>query len=277
MAARVVLVTGASTGIGRAIASDISHHGWTVFGTSRNPAKAEPIPGVDFLPLDVRSDDSVRTCVDAVLSRRGTIDALVNNAGESMHGAIEESSMEEAKALFDTNFFGVVRMTRAVLPAMRRQRGGRIVNISSISGVIAAPFIGFYSASKWAIEGYSESLRHEVWPFGIRVVIVEPGWIRTDIARHAARTAVRLPEYDRYRRRAGESTEGNVSRGSDPSVVAGCVLRVLDHPNPRLRYRVGAASGAARLRRILPASMFERGVRRYFGLSGERMEPPGEA
>ena len=277
MTSRVVLVTGASTGIGRAIASVLGQRRFMVFGTSRNPANAEPISGVTFLPLDVRSDASVAACVNAIVARAGRIDVLVNNAGETLRGAIEEATVEEAQALFDTNFFGVVRMTRVVLPHMRRQHGGRIVNISSIAGVIATPFIGFYAATKWALEGYSEALRHEVWPFGIRVTLVEPGWIRTDIGTHGRGVAEQIPAYEAWRRR-GLSVEGeSVARGSDPAVVAARVLRVIESPKPRLRYRVGASSGTARLRHILPQSWFERAVRRYFGLTARAEERRGRS
>src|SRR5215510_6568414 len=146
---RVVLITGASSGVGQATARLLSQRGYKVFGTSRSPASAEPIPAVEMFPLDVRTDDSVRACVEAVLSRGGRLDVLINNAGHELAGAVEELSSEEARAQFETNFFGVVRMVNAVLPSMRKQRRGHIVNVSSLTGLTAIPFLGMYSASKF--------------------------------------------------------------------------------------------------------------------------------
>ena len=165
---RVVLITGASSGVGQSTARLLSHENYKVFGTSRNPAIAETIPAVEMLPLDVRTGDSVRACVEAVSSRAGHIDVLINNAGYELAGAVEELTSEETRAQFETNFFGVVRMVNAVLPAMRRQRHGHIVNVGSLAGVSSIPFLGIYSASKFALEGYTEALRHEVKPSTFR-------------------------------------------------------------------------------------------------------------
>jgi NAD(P)-dependent dehydrogenase (short-subunit alcohol dehydrogenase family) len=171
---KVVLITGASSGIGRATAELLTSRGYRVFGTARNPDTVVPLQGVELLPLDVRDDGSVQAGVETALSRGGRIDVLVNNAGYAVVGAIEETSPSEAQALFDTNVFGVLRMVRAVLPAMRRQGSGTIVNTSSVLGFLPGPFMGLYASSKHALEGLSESLDHEVRGFGIRVVLVEP-------------------------------------------------------------------------------------------------------
>jgi short-subunit dehydrogenase len=165
----VVPITGASSGVGQAAARLLAQRGYKVFGTSRNPATAESIPMVEMLPLDVRADASVHACVEAVSHRGGRLDVLVNNAGFELAGALEELSPPEAEAQFETNFFGVVRMINAVLPSMRQQKRGRIVNVGSLSGLSPIPFLGIYSASKFALEGYMEALRHEVKPFNIHV------------------------------------------------------------------------------------------------------------
>lgn len=165
----VVLVTGASSGIGRAAARMLAERGYVVLGTSRDPASVAALPGVELLPLDVRSDASVSACVKAVLQRAGRLDVLVNNAGYVLSAAVEEASPDEALAQFETNFFGAVRMLRAVLPIMRRQGGGQIINISSVAGLVPMPFWGYYSASKAALEALTEALRYEVKPFHIRV------------------------------------------------------------------------------------------------------------
>src|SRR5262245_58411020 len=164
---KVVLITGASSGVGHTTARLLSQSGYRVFGTSRNPGGAEATPGVATLALDVCSDDSVAACVKAVVADAGRIDVLVNNAAYELAGAAEETTIDEAKAQFETNFFGVVRMVKAVLPSMRRQKHGRIVNVSSLSGVSSIPFMGMYSASKFALEGFSEALQLEVSPFNI--------------------------------------------------------------------------------------------------------------
>jgi short-subunit dehydrogenase len=173
---QTVLVTGASSGIGRATARLLAERGFTVFGTARKPSPPDEgaKSGVTMVALDVRSDESVRACVEQVVAKAGRLDVLVNNAGYSLTGAAEETSVEEAKAQLETNFFGAVRMVNAVLPGMRKAEAGKIINISSLAGSTAIPYSGFYSASKFALEGYSESLWYEVRPFGISVSLVEP-------------------------------------------------------------------------------------------------------
>ncbi|MCY1013953.1 SDR family NAD(P)-dependent oxidoreductase [Nannocystis pusilla] len=176
----VVLITGASSGFGEAAARLLAARGpCRVFGTSRRAAGHDTPGGVEMLPLDVRSDASVAACVDAVMQRAGRIDVLVNNAGYTLAGAVEETAIDEAKAQFDTNFFGMARMVRAVLPVMRAQGGGRIVNVSSLAGLVGVPFHAHYSASKFAVEGLSEGLRQEVRRFGIHVSLIEPGDFKT--------------------------------------------------------------------------------------------------
>src|SRR5262245_12861709 len=172
---RVVLITGASSGVGQSTARLLSQHGFKVFGTSRNPAAADRIAGVEMLSLDVRADDSAGTCVEAIVQQAGSLDVLINNAGYVLAGALEELSSEEARAQFDTNFFGVVRTVNAVLSLMRKQKRGHIINVSSLTGLTAAPFLGIYSASKFALEGYTEAVRQEVKHFNIHVSVTEAG------------------------------------------------------------------------------------------------------
>ncbi len=268
---KVVLVTGASSGFGQAIAGLLAQRDFEVFGTSRHPSESEPLPGVSMLPLDVRSDESVRACVEAVVGPTGRLDVLVNNAGYVQGGAIEEVTLEQAKAQFDTNFFGAVRMVKAVLPIMRKHGTGQIINISSVAGIIAAPFLGFYNASKFALEGYTESLRHELRPFNVGVSLVEPGFFKTNIARNRQYGAEPISDYDPWRRRGLSAIEQFENRGPGPAAVAECVLRIVESKSPGLRYRVGSdARRYIRLRRILPASTFEWGVRRTFKLDAKR-------
>src|SRR3989441_8309578 len=235
---QTVLVTGASSGIGQAIAQLLAQRGYNVFGTARKPAAA-PRTGITMVALDVRSDDSVRTCVERVLSQAGRLDVLVNNAGYNLMGAAEETSLAEAKAQFETNFFGVVRMVNAVLPAMRKAGSGKIINIGSLAGITAIPFGAFYTASKFAIEGYTEALWHELRPLGISASVIEPGFVHTKIGEGTQIAAAPLPPYDGVRQRATAALGRHVEHGIAPETVAKTVLRVVQSRSPSLRYPVG--------------------------------------
>jgi NAD(P)-dependent dehydrogenase (short-subunit alcohol dehydrogenase family) len=264
---RVVLITGGSSGIGQATARLLAQRGFTVFGTTRNLLGVERIPGVEMLSLDVRLDESVNACVEALLKRTGRLDILVNNAGYSLVGPIEEALLEEARAQFETNFFGVVRMVKKVLPIMRKQAGGQIINISSGAGLAPLPFVGFYSASKFALEGYTEALRHEVKPFHIRVSLVEPGYIKSNLRRNQEFATGQIGDYDPWRKRVSRVRPEWEERLPEPTLVAECILRIIRSRSPRLRYTVGKESAQAFwLRRFLPESFFERGMRRLLRL-----------
>ncbi len=247
--AQTVLVTGASSGIGQAIAQLLTVRGFTVYGTSRKPTGK-------LIPLDVRSDESVRACVDRV----GKIDVLVNNAGYSLMGSAEETSLAEAN-------FGVVRMVKAVLPAMREARAGKIITIGSLAGITAIPFGAFYTASKFALEGYTEALWHELRPFGIHVTLIEPGFIATPIGESTQIAAAPLAAYNGVRQRATAALDQHVKDGISPDAVAKRVLRVIQSRAPSLRYPVGTdAAWLPRLKSVLPWPLFAVGVRRTFAV-----------
>jgi NAD(P)-dependent dehydrogenase (short-subunit alcohol dehydrogenase family) len=215
--------------------------------------------------LDVRDDASVERAVADVLARAGRIDVLINNAGTSIVGAIEETDTDQARALFDVNFFGAVRATRAVLPTMRAQRAGRIVFVSSVVGFLPAPFMGFYAASKHALEGYAESLDHEVRALGIRAFLVEPGFMKTRLDKNSTLAARTIDDYAGARSRVGASINSSVAGGEDPAVVAAVIADALADEQPRLRYPVGKRAGMlARMRAFLPARVFDRGLRKQF-------------
>jgi NAD(P)-dependent dehydrogenase (short-subunit alcohol dehydrogenase family) len=264
---RVVLITGASSGVGQSTARLLSQRNYKVFGTSRNPASAETIPAVEMLVLDVRADDSVRACVEAVSGRAGHIDVLINNAGYELAGALEELTAEETRAQFETNFFGVVRMVNAVLPAMRRRKHGHIINVSSLVGMSSIPFLGIYSASKFALEGYTEALRYELKPFNIQVSMTEAGFLKTPMMNHRQIAANRITEYDPWRQRALDAIRADEEKAPGSEVVAETLLEIISSKTPRLRYPIGQqAKSVTRLRRFLPAGLFEQGVRRTFSL-----------
>jgi len=262
---RVVLITGASTGIGACCAALLAERGYRVYGGARSPITA---PGVQPLTLDVTDDLSVAGAVETIQAREGRLDVLINNAGFGIAGAIEDTSIEEARAQFETNFFGVLRMCRAALPIMRAQKSGCIVNIGSIAGLIAVPFQGFYSATKFALEGFSEALRMEVRPFGIRVTLIEPGDHRTAFTekRRWAEGALRGSAYDDRCRRSVDRMAQDEQRAPGPEAVAQLIARVLDHPNPRLRHTVGPANQrlAVWIKRLLPYGVTEKLVRDYY-------------
>lgn len=266
-ASKVVLITGASSGIGQATARLLAQQGFTIFGTSRNPSGAERIPGIEVLPLDVRLDESAKTCVETLLKQAGRLDVLINNAGYELGGAIEEAALEEAKAQFETNFFGAVRMIRTVLPIMRRQGSGQIINISSLAGLTPPPFMGFYAATKFALEGYTEVLRHEVKRFNIEVSLVEPAYIKTNLWQTRQYPVDRISDYDPWRHRTSKATKQYQGKAPEPRPVAECILHIIETKSPRLRYVVGKRAALAfRLRRFLPESQYEKVVRRLFQL-----------
>ncbi|PYQ53037.1 MAG: short-chain dehydrogenase/reductase [Acidobacteria bacterium] len=262
---KVALVTGVSSGIGRATAVRLAQDGYRTFGTVREAVA--PHENIELVRVDVRDRDSVEEAVASVFETAGRIDVLVNSAGVAMVSAAEETTPEEARDLFDTNFFGVMRMTQAVLPAMRAQRSGRIINISSVLGFLPAPFMSVYAATKHAVEGYSESLDHEVRNFGVRVIVVEPGFTRTNLSRHNG-NGHPVSEYNMDRERAAASIEEHIKHGADPAAVADVVARAATARTPALHYQVGANARLLRvLRSIAPAGLVDRGVRKTFGVA----------
>jgi NAD(P)-dependent dehydrogenase (short-subunit alcohol dehydrogenase family) len=260
---KVALVTGASSGIGKAAAAALVEAGFEVVGTSRNSARVKPAAGITFIDLDVTSDESVAGAVKQVLDRFGKIDVLVNNAGIGSSGAAEESSVIQDRRVFDINVFGVMRMTKAVLPHMRARKAGRIVNISSIVGFIPQPYMAAYSASKHAIEGYTESIDHELREHGIRVLLVQPAWTNTDFDLNNLEADRPLEAYAKQRRIFTDYMVGAVKDGDSPSVVAAAVVAAAEDPKPRLRYTAGSrVRQVSMLRRYVPSSAFDSQIRK---------------
>ncbi len=268
---KVVLITGASSGIGQECAEHLARAGWRVFGTSRQlPPTSPSEAAVEIVQMDVTDENSVRQCVDGVLAKAGRLDAVVNNAGIAVMGAVEDTSIEEAKAQLETNFFGVLRVCRATLPALRRNGGGHIVNISSLAGLIGLPFSGLYSASKFALEGVSEALRMECRQFGVRIILVEPGDFRTNITqrRTIAAAAQNNSAYREAFERCKLKQEQDETNAPGPEPVAQLVVRILADPNPRPRYSVGMLSQriVVPLKRFLPQRIFDWAARQAFGM-----------
>jgi NAD(P)-dependent dehydrogenase (short-subunit alcohol dehydrogenase family) len=259
----IALVTGASSGIGEATAQRLALAGYKVYGTSRRAALGVQ-RSFAMLPLDVTSDESVDAAVREVVRLDGRIDLLVNNAGFSIApAAAEESSMDQARSIFDTNFFGIVRMTRAVVPHMRRQGAGRIINIGSVLGFLPAPYMALYAATKHAIEGYSESLDHELRTRGIRVSIIEPAYTKTQFDANLLQADAKLEEYREVRAALGRRLKEVLAAADEPRLVAAVVLEAASAAHPKLRYTAGRFASRVRLlRRFAPAGVLDSGIRK---------------
>ncbi|MEV6489259.1 oxidoreductase [Actinoplanes sp. NPDC051633] len=261
---KICLVTGASSGIGLATALELRHAGHTVYGAARRVPKMDALrrAGGHPLAMDARHSADLDRVVETVLHEQGRIDVLVNNAGTVLHGAAEDVPLDLARDQFQVNLFAPARLVQLVLPSMRRRRSGTIVNVSSIGGEIALPLGAWYYASKHALEAYSDTLRMEVEPFGVRVVIIQPGIIRTEFE---DRTAAQLRQYSgdgAYRHMAEamarEATTG-LAGGSDPDVVAQAIRAAVDSSHPETRYAVGAmAEQLLNLNRTLPDEEFDK-------------------
>jgi NAD(P)-dependent dehydrogenase (short-subunit alcohol dehydrogenase family) len=265
----VALVTGASSGIGRAAADALVVAGYDVVGTSRDSARVTDPGDVTFVDLDVASDESVAAAVQQVIDRFGRIDVLVNNAGIGSTGAAEESSVSLAHRVFDVNVFGVLRMTNAVLPHMRAQGGGRIINVSSVLGFVPAPYMAVYAATKHALEGYSESVDHEVRDQGIRVLLVQPAYTKTAFDANALEADAPMPMYAAQREVLDAVLVAAIERGDDPAVVGRAVVAAATDRKPKLRYTAGPLAGRiSTLRRVVPARAFDRQIRKLNKLAG---------
>ena len=263
---RIALVTGASLGIGRASAEALAKAGFTVFGTSHRTINDGP-KGVSMMICDVTDDGAVDALVSAVLSQTGRIDILVNNAGIGLFGGAEESSVAQVQSLFDVNLFGVIRMTNAVLPSMRHRGEGRIINIGSVLGLIPAPYSAHYSAAKHALEGYSESLDHEVRAFNVRVSLIEPGYTSSGFDQNGLEPDSLLKDYDQARAGARALVREVMITADPPEMVAHAVLQAATAKHPRRRYAVGkVARQASVLRRFVPSEMFDKSLRKQLRL-----------
>lgn len=265
MNTKIALVTGASSGIGLVTAARLAKDGFTVYGTSRRGANAGK-QSFEMLALDVTDDGTIEAAVGEVIRRSGRIDVLVNNAGFGVGIAgDEETSMAQSKAIFDTNFFGTVRMTRAVVPHMRRRGAGRIINMGSGLGLFPMPYMAIYSASKHALEGYSESLDHELRTRGIRVVVIEPGVTRTGFDANVLEPDSKLEEYRDVRAALNARYEEMLAAGDTPEAVAEVVLVAAKAARPKLRYPVGSVATVGLLRRLAPG-LVDGGIRKRLGL-----------
>ena len=272
---KIALVTGASSGIGEATAERLAKAGYKVYGTSRRGAQAGK-RSFEMLPLDVTSDESVEAAVGEVMRRDGRIDLLVNNAGFGVAPAgAEESSINQARSIFETNFFGLIRMTRAVVPHMRRQGSGRIINIGSVLGFLPMPYGALYAATKHAVEGYSESLDHELRTRGIRVSVIEPAYTKTPFDANFMEPDAKLDEYREARAGVNKRVNEVMATAEPPGVVADTVLEAANASRPKVRYAAGRLAKRLRfLRRLAPAGLVDAGIRKDLRLDAPTASQP---
>jgi len=272
---KIALVTGASSGIGHATAERLARAGYKVYGTSRRGAQSGQ-RSFAMLSLDVTRDESVEAAVKELIRQEGRIDLLVNNAGFGVAPAgAEESSIDQAKAIFETNFFGLIRMTRAVLPHMRRQGNGRIINIGSVLGFLPMPYGALYAATKHAVEGYSESLDHELRTRGIRVSVIEPAYTKTQFDANFLAPDSKLDEYREVRALLDKVLKEVMATADEPTVVADVVLEAAIADRPKLRYAAGGLANRLRLlRRFAPVGLVEAGIRKDLRLDAPTASLP---
>ncbi|GLB52429.1 short-chain dehydrogenase/reductase [Neptunitalea chrysea] len=268
MSKKVVFITGASSGIGKAVGSYLTNNGYTVYGTSRNPDRITNSP-FELVALDVRNKESISTAISEVLNKEGRIDVLINNAGVGITGPLEEIPAEEIQNNFETNLFGPIEVMKVVLPAMRQQKSGLIINVTSIAGYMGLPFRSVYSASKGALELITEALRMEVKPFNIHITNVAPGDFATNIA--AGRYHAPLKKGSAYEKTYGfslQTMDSHVDDGSDPNEMAKAIIKVINTNEPKVHYKVGAPlqKFSIVLKRILPDNLYEKMLMNHYKL-----------
>ncbi len=263
---KVILITGASSGIGKAAAQFLAKKGHTVYGTARYPGTYEKPSNYSLLQMDVTDDESLKNAIDTILVKESKIEVLINNAGFGIAGTIEHTSIDKAKEQFDTNFFGAVRLIKLVLPIMRKQDSGFIINISSIGGLIGLPFQSMYSASKFAIEGFTESLHKELYSSNIKITLVEPGDFKTGFT--SKREIPRISNQSKAFKATLEVIENDENNGQNPAKIGKLLNKIINKSDPRLRYTVGAFDQklAAMLKRLLPNRLFDKIIMKHYNV-----------
>jgi len=256
---QAVLVTGATSGIGLLIANKLHDNGYRVFGTSRHPEKNRGKVRFELLALDVTSEASVQTCVEVLLTKTPVLDVLINNAGGFLGGSVEETTMEQAYRQFETNFWGAVKMTKAVLPIMRKQRSGKIITTGSLTGLIGIPMSSYYAATKHALEGFFKSLRLEVMNFNIKVSLIEPAFYKTNIDAASDQAPASITDYDKIRRLTSDFVANSVAEAPTPEPVAELVLKIVAAKDPKFSYPIGKNSKFLPALQFLSPAMFESG------------------
>ncbi|NLZ48260.1 MAG: SDR family oxidoreductase [Clostridiales bacterium] len=267
---KVVLITGASSGIGKATAIYLASKGLVVYGTSRKVVDDEELKkyNINMLKMDVGDEESVKQAINELILREGRIDSVFNNAGSGISGPLEETSIEEYKELFESNFFGMIRVVKEVLPHMRKAGKGLIINSSSIGGVIGLPYQGVYSSTKFAVEGFSEALSKELKPFGIKVVILEPGDFKTDFTKNRRFSSLMSKNsayYDDFIKTVSVFEYDEI-KGCNPEMIGKLLYKIINSNNPKLRYPIGYFNQklSLLLKKFLPERIFEKIIINYY-------------
>lgn len=265
---KIILITGGSSGIGKAVGEFLQEKGFTVYGTSRNPENVQNSK-LKLVALDVRNSNSIKSCIEEVIRLEGRIDVLINNAGVGITGPLEEIPMDEIKNNFDTNLFGPIELMKAVLPSMRAQKSGLIINVTSIAGYMGLPFRSVYSASKGALELITESLRMETKAFGVHITNVAPGDFATDIAsRRFHAPVIKGSAYEQVYQIQLDMVNAHVDSGSNPIDMAVAIYKIIESPKPKVHYKVGAfmQKFSIVLKRILPDTVYEKILMNHYKL-----------
>ncbi|MBK7869396.1 MAG: SDR family oxidoreductase [Saprospiraceae bacterium] len=236
---KTILITGASSGFGLLIANELHSKGYNVIGTSRNPEKYAAKLPFKMIALDLDSEESINTLPERVFAEVSQLDILINNAGFLVTGIAEEIPIELGRQQFETNFWGTVKLTNALLPYFRKQKFGKIITVGSITGLVAFPNTSYYAASKHALEGYFKALRYELTEFNIRVAMIEPGSFKTNIMENSSTTLNRIEDYNALRHKSEKYSEFIVEQGGDPALVSAQVLKVVEADRPKFRNLVG--------------------------------------
>lgn len=265
---KIILITGGSSGIGKAVGEFLQEKGFKVYGTSRNPESIQNSK-LKLVALDVRNSNSIQSCIEEVIRLEGRIDVLINNAGVGITGPLEEIPLDEIKNNFDTNLFGPIELMKAVLPHMRSQKSGLIINVTSIAGYMGLPFRSVYSASKGALELITESLRMETKAFGVHITNVAPGDFATDIASRRFHAPVQKGSaYEQVYQAQLDMVNEHVNSGSDPIDMAVAIAKIIESPKPKVHYKVGAfmQKFSIVLKRILPDTVYEKILMNHYKL-----------
>ena len=257
---KTILITGASSGFGLMLANNLQQRGFNVIGTSREPEKYKGTVSFKLLRLDISDDASIELFTKQLSSETKQLDVLVNNAGYMVTGIAEETPIEIGRQQFETNFWGTVKVTNALLPLFRKQRSGQIITVSSIVGLIGPPNLSYYSASKHAVEGYFKSLRFELNQFNIKVSVVEPVWFKTNLGHNAVSQTVGISDYDAYRRQVNAFTKKGIDEAEAPDAGVSTIIKLIDAKEPKFSNPVGKMTGMILFLQSYAHKMFEGSV-----------------
>jgi short-subunit dehydrogenase len=257
---KTILITGASSGFGLILATNLHQKGFNVIGTSREPEKYKGKFAFKLLPLDISDENSIKSFTELLFTQIKQLDVLVNNAGYMVTGLAEETAIEVGRQQFETNFWGTVKVTNSLLPYFRKQRHGKIITVSSFVGLIGLPNLSYYSASKHAVEGYFESLRFELNQFNIKVSMVEPVWFKSNLGNHAVSSTGNIIDYDLYRKQVNAFTKKGLDEAEAPDAVVKAIAKLIDTKEPKFSNPVGKMTGMILFLQSYAPKMFESSI-----------------